>query len=257
MEFFSHPSPHKQQRPFKAACNHTWETGSGKGNYSEGQNTRHKEVVRLSFLGLGHLVCSVWWWRGSRRVFLWLGEVLSDDLSGLRGDPVGKTDRKLHNEVSALCRVLGKWQAFPSESLHRPWLDDVVTGERDDAVFQRGNANCAATQRLKKSRLRGLISLVGIKCHVYLYDLMFPWSKNYLYIFSQEVILRSTCFCTCDVSLPGRLLWYRPQHCGVYRIAFGLKTLGKHDLVAGNFSGLYDAVAVCVSVWGAAHCTGD
>lgn len=73
---------------------------------------------------------------------------MSDNLSGLRRDPVGKTNRKLHDEVTALRWVLGERQAFPSESLHRPWLDDVVTGEGDDAVFQRGNANCAATQCL-------------------------------------------------------------------------------------------------------------
>lgn len=124
-------------------------TGSVKGNYNEGPNMRDKGVVRVGYLGSGHLVWSVWWWRGWRCVFLRLGEVLSDNLSGLRRDPVGKTDRKLHDEVAALWRVLGERQALPSESLHRPWLDDVVTGERDDAVFQRGNANCAATQRLK------------------------------------------------------------------------------------------------------------
>lgn len=104
--------------------------------------------------------------------------MLSDDLSGLRGDSVGKVDRKLHNEVTTLRWVLGERQAFTSEPLHCPWFDDIVTGEGDDTVFQRGNANCAATQCLEK-RTGGLISSVGNKCqsHEHLYDLMFPSSN--------------------------------------------------------------------------------
>lgn len=129
----------------------TQDMATGSGNYNEGQNMG-EAVLMVGFLGFGHLVRSVRWWRGSKGIFLWLGEVLSDNLSGLRGDPVRKTDRKVHNKVTALWRVLGKRQAFPSESLHRPWLDDVMTGERYDAVFQSGNANCAATQCLEEKR---------------------------------------------------------------------------------------------------------
>lgn len=94
---------------------------------------------------------------GLGRVPLRLGEVLPDDLPGLRRDPVGEVDGKLHDEVTALGRVLGKRQAFPPESLHHPRLDDVVAGEGDDAVFQCGNANGAATQSLER-RGRALIS---------------------------------------------------------------------------------------------------
>lgn len=78
---------------------------------------------------------------------------MSDDLSGLWGDPVGKMDRKLHDEVTALRWVLGERQAFPSESFHRPGLDDVVTGQGDDAVLQSGNANCAAAQCLERKEI--------------------------------------------------------------------------------------------------------
>lgn len=85
-------------------------------------------------------------------LLLRLGEVLSDDLSGLRGDPVGEVDGKLHDEVTALGRVLGERQAFAPEPLHHPRLDDVVAGEGDDAVFQCGNANSAATQSLEERR---------------------------------------------------------------------------------------------------------
>lgn len=85
------------------------------------------------------------------RLVLRLGEVLPDDLSGLRRDPVGEVDRKLHDEVTALRRVLGEGQAFPPESLHHPRLDDVVAGEGDDAVLQCGNADGAATQSLEKT----------------------------------------------------------------------------------------------------------
>lgn len=45
---------------------------------------------------------------GLGRLVLRLGEVLPDDLSGLRRDPVGEVDRKLHDEVTALRRVLGE-----------------------------------------------------------------------------------------------------------------------------------------------------
>lgn len=82
-------------------------------------------------------------------VLLRLGEVLSDDLLRLRGDPVGEAHGELHDEVAALRRVLGEGQALPSEPLGRPRLDDVVAGQRDDAVLQRGNADGAATQRLR------------------------------------------------------------------------------------------------------------
>lgn len=88
-------------------------------------------------------------------IFLRLGEVLSDDLPGLRRDPVGEVDGELHDEVAALGRVLGKRQAFPPEPLHHPRLDDVVAGEGDDAVLQCGDANGAATQSLEK-RSEGL-----------------------------------------------------------------------------------------------------
>lgn len=87
---------------------------------------------------------------------LGLGEVLSDDLSGLGGDPVGEVDGKLHDEVAALRRVLGERQALPPEALQHPRLDDVVAGEGDDAVFQSGNADGAATQSLERSRRRRL-----------------------------------------------------------------------------------------------------
>lgn len=74
-----------------------------------------------------------------------LGQVLSDDLLGLWRDPVGEADGELHNEVTALRRVLGEGQALPPHSLGRARLDDVVAGQRDDAVLQRGNADGAAT----------------------------------------------------------------------------------------------------------------
>lgn len=83
-------------------------------------------------------------------MFLRLGEVLSDNLSGLRGDSVGEAYGELHDEITALRRVLRERKALPSETLDRPWLDDVVTGQRDDAVFQRGNTESAATQRLEE-----------------------------------------------------------------------------------------------------------
>lgn len=92
---------------------------------------------------------------GLGRLLLGLGEVLPDDLSGLRRDPVGEVDGKLHDEVTALRRVLGKRQALAPEPLHHPRLDDVVAGERDDAVFQCGNANGAATQSLEERWGRG------------------------------------------------------------------------------------------------------
>lgn len=110
-------------------------------------------------------------------MFLRLGEVLSDDLSGLRGDSVREAYRELHDEVTALRRVLRERKALPSETLERPWLDDVVTGQRDDAVFQRGNTESAATQRLEGERTHGgLISLERMTCqrHKYCSDLMFP-----------------------------------------------------------------------------------
>lgn len=92
---------------------------------------------------------------GLGRLFLRLGEVLSDDLSGLRRDPVGEVDGELHDEVAALRRVLGKRQALPPEPLHHARLDDVLAGEGDDAVLQRGNADGAAAQSLERRR-RGL-----------------------------------------------------------------------------------------------------
>lgn len=91
---------------------------------------------------------------GLGRLLLRLGEVPSDDLSGLRRDPVGEVDGELHDEVTALGRVLGERQALAPEPLHHPWLDDVVAGEGDDAVLQCGNAHGAATQSLEERRKR-------------------------------------------------------------------------------------------------------
>lgn len=71
--------------------------------------------------------------------------MLSDNLPGLRRNPIGKTNGELHDEVTALRRVLRKRKPFTSEPLHHSRLDDVMTGERDDPVFQRGNTNGAAT----------------------------------------------------------------------------------------------------------------
>lgn len=116
------------------------------------QDTGRLTTIRVKIYEKGGWrgVKSVFFLRSWRWVLLRLGEVLSDNLPGLRGDPVGKTDRKLHNEVTSLWRVLGERKAFPSESLYRPWLDDVMTGKRDDAVFQCGNANSATTQCLER-----------------------------------------------------------------------------------------------------------
>lgn len=82
-------------------------------------------------------------------VLLRLGQVLSDDLLGLRRDPVGEAHGELHNEVAALRRVLGERQTLPPNPLGGARLDDVVAGQRDDAVLQRGNADGAAAQRLQ------------------------------------------------------------------------------------------------------------
>lgn len=117
-----------------------------------GNSTRTRQGWQFSGLRPGFVAAE-----GLGRVTLRLGEVLSDDLPGLRRDPVREVDGKLHDEVTSLRRVLGKRQAFPPESLHHPRLDDVVAGEGDDAVFQCGNANGAATQSLAR-RARALIS---------------------------------------------------------------------------------------------------
>lgn len=130
-------------------------------------------------------------------VHLWLGEMLSDNLSRLRGDPVGKTDRKLHDEVTALRWVLRERQAFPSDPLQRSWLDDVVARERDDAVFQRGNTNSAATQRLEKERKHRWLKTLErneFQSHEYLSDLMFPWGKAGVYLPSNMASHSKLCY---------------------------------------------------------------
>lgn len=75
---------------------------------------------------------------------------MSDNLSGLGGDSVGETYGELHDEITALRRVLRERKAFASETLDHPRLDDVVTGQRNDAVFHGGNTKSAATQRLER-----------------------------------------------------------------------------------------------------------
>jgi len=74
--------------------------------------------------------------------------VLSDDLSGLWGDPVGEADGELNDEVAALRRVLGEGKPLPPEPLDRARPDDVVAGQRDHPLVQRGDVHGAATQRL-------------------------------------------------------------------------------------------------------------
>lgn len=91
--------------------------------------------------------------------------MLSDNLSGLRWDPIRKANRELHDEVTPLRRVLRKRKAFASEPLHHSRLDDVKAGERDDPVFQRGNTNGAATESLDRGKThRGLTSFQHKKC---------------------------------------------------------------------------------------------
>lgn len=65
------------------------------------QRTGHSTRTRLGwqFSGLAPEFVAA---EGLRRVTLRLGEVLSDDLSGLRRDPVGEVDGKLHDEVTSL-----------------------------------------------------------------------------------------------------------------------------------------------------------
>lgn len=152
------PSPSNCDVPTNSVCL----TLSALAWDKEGRNIGDWTEPFYDVLGLGLLVWNMLWWRVGKWVFLWLGEVLSDNLSGLRGDPVRKTDCKLHNEITTLWRVLGKRQSFPSDPLHCPRLDDVMTGERDDAVLQRGNANCAATQRLQRERTGEEIERVNV-----------------------------------------------------------------------------------------------
>lgn len=64
------------------------------------QHTGASALTGLSWqIGLGPALVTA---EGFGRLFLRLGEVLPDDLSGLRGDPVGEVDGKLHDEVTAL-----------------------------------------------------------------------------------------------------------------------------------------------------------
>lgn len=65
------------------------------------QHTGNSTRTRLSwqFSGLGPEFVTA---EGLGRVALRLGEVLSDDLPGLRRDPVREVDGKLHDEVTSL-----------------------------------------------------------------------------------------------------------------------------------------------------------
>lgn len=58
--------------------------------------------LRLPLKGSQKQVCPKPHASTYRTYILRLGEVLSDDLSGLRRDPVWEVDGKLHDEVAAL-----------------------------------------------------------------------------------------------------------------------------------------------------------
>lgn len=78
--------------------------------------------------------------------------MLFEDLSRLRRYPIREADFELHDQVSPLGGGFGEGQPFPSQSLHRAGLDDVVAGQRDDPPVERGDVHRAAAQRLEGTR---------------------------------------------------------------------------------------------------------
>lgn len=81
--------------------------------------------------------------------------MLLEDLSRLGSYSVWEADFELHDQVSSLAGGLGEGQPLPTKSLHCPWLDDVVAGERDHASIDGGNVHSAAAQGLRKEEETG------------------------------------------------------------------------------------------------------
>lgn len=75
--------------------------------------------------------------------------MLLEDLSRLRGYSVREADFELHDQVSSLAGGLGEGQPLPTQSLHCPWLDDIVAGQGDHPPIDGGNVHGAAAQGLR------------------------------------------------------------------------------------------------------------
>lgn len=71
--------------------------------------------------------------------------MLLEYLSCLGNYSVWEVDFELHDQVSSLTGGLGEGQPLPTQSLHCPWLDDVVAGQWDHTPFNGGNVHSAAT----------------------------------------------------------------------------------------------------------------